>query len=252
MGLFKTSITQKFTKNFKPPIIPKAQGNRYVISDIHGCVSTLKKLISKIQLTPQDQLFFLGDYIDRGVSSSGVLDYIIQLKQEFSVYCLMGNHEWMLLQTVEENNQAQYAARAGCKDLLLKGKLEQKYLDFFMDTYFYIQIENIYLVHAGFNLLAAKPKTPFTDYYAMLWQREPAYDLALSAHFKDKFVVCGHTPRLMNDIQEAIEKKKTIIPLDNGCVFSDEEIYGIGNLCCLKLDTFELISEPNADTILNY
>ena len=69
--------------------------NRWVIPDIHGYLNTLKSLIeNRISLTKEDTLYFLGDYIDRGPNSKGVIDYIMSLQdQDYDIHCLRGNHE---------------------------------------------------------------------------------------------------------------------------------------------------------------
>ena len=50
--------------------------NKYAISDIHGCLKTFKALLTKLDFSKQDELYLLGDYIDRGPDSKGVIDYI--------------------------------------------------------------------------------------------------------------------------------------------------------------------------------
>ena len=55
----------------------------------------LVALIQKLELSCEDEIYFLGDYIDRGPKSKEVIDYIIELKQKFNVFCLKGNHEEM-------------------------------------------------------------------------------------------------------------------------------------------------------------
>lgn len=48
----------------------------FIIGDIHGCLGMLKSLIGKIDWHPdRDSLIFLGDYIDRGEDSKGVIDF---------------------------------------------------------------------------------------------------------------------------------------------------------------------------------
>ena len=52
--------------------------NRWVVPDIHGCLKTLKTLLeTRINLTRLDLVYFLGDYIDRGPDSKGIIDYIM-------------------------------------------------------------------------------------------------------------------------------------------------------------------------------
>ena len=46
------------------------------VSDIHGCLKTFDNLLDKLALTQLDELFILGDYVDRGPDSKGVIDRI--------------------------------------------------------------------------------------------------------------------------------------------------------------------------------
>ncbi len=76
----------------------------WVIPDIHGCVKTLRSLIEDmIKPSKHDWLYFLGDYIDRGPDSKGVIDYLMYLQQEdYNIRTLMGNHEDYLLKAYDE------------------------------------------------------------------------------------------------------------------------------------------------------
>src|ERR1051325_7188753 len=74
--------------------------SRYVIGDIHGCIDELRRLVEPLPLRSGDSLIFLGDYIDRGPDSAGVVAYLIALQselREISLVFLKGNHEDMLL-----------------------------------------------------------------------------------------------------------------------------------------------------------
>ena len=66
--------------------------------DIHGATANLDALLAAVAPTPDDWLIFLGDYVDRGPDSKGVLDRLIALKATHRVVCLRGNHELMMLQ----------------------------------------------------------------------------------------------------------------------------------------------------------
>ncbi|MGE4545406.1 MAG: metallophosphoesterase family protein [Pedobacter sp.] len=74
------------------------------VGDIHGCIDQLKNLIAKINPCPKDQLVFLGDYIDRGPDSRGVLEFLIDFQKQFpqTVY-LRGNHEQLFLDALTES-----------------------------------------------------------------------------------------------------------------------------------------------------
>ncbi|SEA16226.1 serine/threonine protein phosphatase 1 [Desulfuromusa kysingii] len=68
------------------------------IGDIHGHLSKLDHLLSQVQPTDQDQLVFLGDYIDRGPQSKQVIDALIDLQMEYpKTVFLRGNHEQLFL-----------------------------------------------------------------------------------------------------------------------------------------------------------
>jgi serine/threonine protein phosphatase 1 len=64
----------------------------FAIGDIHGCGLTLEKLLlEELQITAEDEMYFLGDYIDRGPSSKKVIDLILQLQKEnYHVHTLRG------------------------------------------------------------------------------------------------------------------------------------------------------------------
>jgi serine/threonine protein phosphatase 1 len=69
------------------------------IADIHGHADTLDRLLTQLPLDASDTLVFLGDYVDRGPDSRGVVERVMRLKQERGdrCICLLGNHDDMLL-----------------------------------------------------------------------------------------------------------------------------------------------------------
>ena len=73
----------------------------FAIGDIHGCYDQLKALVEKIPIDFfHDTLLFIGDYIDRGNDSKGVIDILIKLMESSSnVQCLMGNHVSLFLES---------------------------------------------------------------------------------------------------------------------------------------------------------
>jgi serine/threonine protein phosphatase 1 len=69
----------------------------YAIGDIHGRLDKLEELLAALPLRPGDRLVFLGDYVDRGPDTRGVVDRLIRLAGERPTTFLMGNHESMFL-----------------------------------------------------------------------------------------------------------------------------------------------------------
>ncbi len=77
----------------------------YAISDVHGFLDILNDTVSNIKLGINDDLIFLGDYIDVGPHSRQTLEYLYNLQQRFpyNVVVLKGNHEELFLQWIEED-----------------------------------------------------------------------------------------------------------------------------------------------------
>jgi serine/threonine protein phosphatase 1 len=205
-----------------------SSGRRFAIGDIHGCFDTFRSLVEdKIQLQASDQLFLLGDYVNRGPKQAMVLDYIIQLTgNQYQVYPIRGNHEQMLI-----NDRLE--------DLALT------YRYFLANLLYYYVTDDFYFVHAGLNFQAVEP---LEDLYHMLWMREsPPPDTDFLANKK---VVHGHIIHPLTDIRLAITEQNPVIPIDNGCYRGFRTASGeYGNLCALNLDSFELIVQKNIDKL---
>ncbi len=225
---------------------------RFVIGDIHGCLSTLKALIEKIALSKNDQIYFLGDYIDKGKDGAGVVDFVMQLQQEnYKVFALRGNHEENFLYAYKNYNPKTFVKfirtinKSG--DLLEDDGLpKQKYLNFFQKLDYFFELDNFWLVHGGFNV--AQPEKCFTDTITMVEKKPAEYHEEL---LKGKTLIHGHQIHYLEKITTAIENKAKIIPLDNGCVHNvRHKIYDvtkIGQLACLELNSFELFLQKNIE-----
>ena len=74
--------------------------NYWIIGDIHGEIRLLNRLLDQIMAYDPTELVFLGDYIDRGPHSKQVIERLMDLQVPAS--CLMGNHEWMMLNAIED------------------------------------------------------------------------------------------------------------------------------------------------------
>ncbi len=169
-------------------------GRLLAIGDIHGCLDLLRRLIAQVAPTPDDQLVFLGDYIDRGPDASGVIDFLLALQQRLpKTIFLKGNHEAMLLDYLDGRNQTTYLLNGGAATLnnyQHQGqiRLPKEHLDFFCNLRLYYETEQFIFVHAGL-----RPGIPLARQQAedLLWIRreflETDYDWG-------KTVVFGHTP----------------------------------------------------------
>ncbi|NPA67343.1 MAG: serine/threonine protein phosphatase, partial [Chlorobi bacterium] len=157
----------------------KDTGRILVIPDIHGCKKTLSALLKKINLRNEDTLYFLGDYIDRGPDSSGVLDIITNLQKHYeNIIPLCGNHEYQILnaeKTFKKKEFYYYVKKINKSDDLLnkKKKIKKKYRKFMESLAYFAETKDYFFVHAGFDF---KKDNPFEDVKSMLNIRTFKYD----------------------------------------------------------------------------
>src|SRR5258708_708088 len=149
----------------------------FAIGDIHGCCKTFKKLLlEEINVQLSDKIYCIGDYIDRGNDSKGVIDFILELRiAGYPIYTLRGNHEQMM---VEPERLGQWLENGGGETLKSFGissvsQLPFQYLAFLKQTEFFIETDKYIFVHAGLNF---RIDNPFTDEEAMIWTRDEYFD----------------------------------------------------------------------------
>jgi serine/threonine protein phosphatase 1 len=172
------------------------------IGDIHGCLKAFDNLLALVAPRPEDQLIVLGDYVDRGPNSAGVLDRLIQLQASGRLIALRGNHEEMMLQARFGLERAMWLACGGRATLASYGidsynagyydQIPEEHWDF-LDSACrdYYETEHHFFVHAN-----VFPEVPLDDQptYMLFWEqllpchREP--------HCSGKIMVCGHTRQL--------------------------------------------------------
>jgi len=164
---------------------------RYAIADIHGCARTFRALLTTINLRDDDELYLLGDYIDRGPDSKGVLDTITHLTCRLTA--LRGNHEDLWLQAMKSGLgylffDASYARAMG---LLATQRSFARcdltsYLTFVSSLPLWHETDDYLFVHAELDLSLSDPFGP-QGREAMLWSRGKGYQ-------GGKPLICGHTP----------------------------------------------------------
>jgi len=163
------------------------------IGDIHGCLSQLNALLAAISLSAEDHLIFLGDYVDRGANSAGVLSRIVELSRQFHLTPLMGNHEELMLAARQEEDHliiwkqfgggSTLASYSG--ERLLK-HVPHEHWQFLESLHPFAETDNHIFVHAGITSNLAMELQPPE---IRLWQ---TFQNA-GRHLGGKTVICGHT-----------------------------------------------------------
>jgi serine/threonine protein phosphatase 1 len=218
----------------------------FAIADIHGCAKTFRALVEKLQLNPKDNLYILGDFINKGPDSKGVLDLIFGLKAKgLQLHCVRGNHDQMLLDVIKGTSLGRWGMEDQYKKTLKSFNVSRphdipsKYLALLNSMPYYIETDKYLFVHAGFDFSI---RDPFSDFISMMNIKKIA---PVKEKAKDKVIVHGHLPEDINNIKSAVVGKSEIINLDNGCVYYHNKEFG--NLVALNIDQFELILQPNID-----
>ncbi|MDX2227172.1 MAG: metallophosphoesterase family protein [Verrucomicrobiae bacterium] len=177
------------------------------IGDIHGCLKALTSLIGFVGPTAQDRLVFLGDYIDRGPDSKGVIDWLIDEKRRRGkkLITLRGNHEVMLLGSrTTPNLFMNWRSFGGLEMLESYGvnnthdwveHIPREHWDFFEATLPYFESNSHIFVHGGIEPDVEMQNQPDMVLY---WQRFENF----GPHDSGKTVVCGHTSQKSGEIAQ--------------------------------------------------
>lgn len=220
------------------------------IPDIHGCNITFRKLLFDIVgLTRDDTLFLLGDYIDRGPDSKGVIDGIMGLQGDgYDVRPVLGNHEDMLLKCIESGSDEDlwvWLENGGDATLRSYGvrhprDIDPEHLIFMGRLPLFHDTSSHVFVHAGLNFRLRDPLSA-RGRESMLWQRT---DAANPAKIGGRKVVSGHTILDIDQIRERVGSSH--IRLDNGC-FTGGGYPGMGSLIALEVETGTLHVQENSE-----
>ena len=130
--------------------------SRYIaITDIHGELKKLESVLSKINTKPDDIFVFMGDYIDRGPDSKGVVDRIIEQSNYNKCIYLIGSHEYALLHSPSDDYYKylfdNYGGPATIRSYGSFNNIFRIHGDFFRSLKFYYLTEKYLFVHAGIN-----------------------------------------------------------------------------------------------------
>ena len=229
----------------------------YVVSDIHGRLDRLKRLVEVINLKISDTLYILGDMIDRGNDSIDVIKYVMN---HDNIVSLMGNHERMMLDALKLNdkyemNHWDINGNDKTKDDFYKlNILEQnKILDYLNSLEYFKIINNKFLlVHAGIDISLLKLDIEFMDFenalyaqdHELLWVRDEFLKSEGLKNYNNYTIIFGHTPRpslnrrlnLKPELPykiwyDEVYKNKICIDTGNCC--------DNGRMSCLRLDDFK-------------
>jgi serine/threonine protein phosphatase 1 len=178
--------------SIQSPRTPDAAARRIVIGDIHGHYDGLMLLIDSLHLTPHDQLYFLGDLIDRGPKSAQVMEYVRQK----GYACVRGNHEQMMLEAFP-NGQIfspalhawMYSGGRATMSSYEDPDMMLEHLKWIETLPNYLDLGDVWLVHAGVH---PDMTIESQDQQQFCWIRDEFHRMG-RPYFEDKLIITGHT-----------------------------------------------------------
>ena len=228
-----------------------------VIGDIHGGLRALHQIIERANVTLNDTLIFLGDYVDGWSQSPDVIDFLINLNEHQKCTFIRGNHDELLLDWLQNKNEnideGMWFKHGGEATVIAYSKVSQSTID--KHIAFLKSLENYYLddqnrlfIHAGFTNMNGInyeyfPKLFYWD--RTLWETALALDKTIqidNVYYPRRFtlykeIYIGHTP---------VTKIGETTPIQKACVWNvDTGAAFKGPLTIMDVDTKEFWqSEP--------
>lgn len=227
----------------------------YVMSDIHGMYDKYKAMLEKLDLSPEDALFILGDVIDKGEDGIKIL---ADMRYRANIYPVLGEHEYLagkllpLFEDADSKEECESLLTNETKSLYdlwlmsggeptlkgflnLSGEDRESILDYLGEFEPYEQVEaagrSYVLVHAGINSFDTGKE--LDDYGEQDFLLKPS-DLS-KVYFKNSFLVCGHVPTadLSKDGKARVISKNHQLKIDCGACEG-------GKLAAVCLDTLKV------------
>lgn len=189
-------------------------GRTIAIGDIHGCAQALAALLDEIAPSSEDVVVPLGDYVDRGPDSRGVVALLIDLVQRCQVVPLLGNHEAMLIESHDSPDCLEFWLRCGGRETLASyggslAHIPPMHLAFFQGCRRFFETDSHFMVHANYDPLLPLDQQPDR---LLLWEHV-IYTLP-PRHASGKTAIVGHTPQSSGEILDLPH----LIGIDTYCV----------------------------------
>ncbi|MEO8616884.1 MAG: metallophosphoesterase family protein [Luteolibacter sp.] len=199
---------------------------QFAIGDIHGCLTALQVLAHELAFGDGDTVVTLGDYVDSGPDSRGVVEFLLDLRKRCQLVTLRGNHEIMMLRAREDRSSLlDWISYGGDTTLDSYGSsgfqdVPESHWDFLTGTIRYHLAEHDFFVHA--NVVPDLPLEKQLD-DNLFWEHLGG---AVSPHVTGRRMIYGHT------------RQTSGLPLDLGhAVCIDTWACGDGWLTCLETNS---------------
>lgn len=175
------------------------------IGDIHGCSAALRALLTEIELTAEDRLVTLGDYVDRGPDSRGVIETLLEIEAAGQLLPLLGNHEEMMLGALRGTSPKGWWIKYGGAQTLESygyttdpSVIPEEHLAFLERCLPYCEADDTFFTHASYVADEPLNQQPAE---ALRWQSLQEHFPA--PHLSGKRAIVGHTAQKNGEVLDA-------------------------------------------------
>ncbi|GGG46813.1 metallophosphoesterase family protein [Bizionia arctica] len=178
----------------------------YAIGDIHGSINALKTIFQQGLIKEDDQVVFLGDYVDKGANSKGVIHWLIEKSKTFNFHFILGNHEIMMTRAKSSAEIVEHWLEDYGGSLTLNSykisdnpnwmhQIDKTHWDFIDSCLPYLEIGEFIFVHAGLEENKSLEEQDEHYLFHKKFEKPTVYD-------PSKTVICGHTARKNGEIAD--------------------------------------------------
>lgn len=184
------------------PMTLNENGRIIAIGDIHGCSLALEAIIEAIDPTEDDAIITLGDYVDRGPDTPGVLNRLIALRRHCRLYPLLGNHDQIMMAAVLGQVEPRlWMQMDGDKTVEAYGSIRDippEHMDFLASCELCLETDTHIFMHACYE-----PRLPLEKQTieTLLWTG--LRDHIPGPHYSGKKAIVGHTSQKNGKILDA-------------------------------------------------
>jgi len=211
-------------------------GRVLAIGDVHGCARALSLILESVSVERSDTVVLLGDLVDRGPDSRGVLERVMFLEGECRVVLVTGNHEEMMLSGLHGSSRDEWLKWGGRATLdSYGGRVEdipEDHRQWLSGGVDYFETDHEICIHANLE-----PGVPLSEQRAE-WLRWTHLTGREEAHASGRRIVCGHTPQPIG------------LPLvTDGWLCIDTLCWAGGFLTCVDLASNEIWQAQESGTV---
>ncbi|MGE3241178.1 MAG: metallophosphoesterase family protein [Pirellulales bacterium] len=172
------------------------------IGDVHGCAVALRSLLGVVQPQADDTIVMLGDCVDRGPDSRGVIEELLMLRERCRLVPILGNHEEMMLNYLDNRAQPDNWLLVGGQatmdsylDAEGRPSVPQEHIDYIRTWGDYWETDKHFFVHGGYH-----PEQPLSGQRWNVWRWHSLRDAIPEPHASGKTAIVGHTSQKSGEI----------------------------------------------------